>query len=532
MKGVVTVRRNGEVLYKEDNLIVDGAAETLVDILTAPPHTSGDLSSVFNYVVRGVTMGTTQAAYAANMHAYKLHNLVRGSEVVDYWRTTGTGQMFDMEGYFNIAAGAPDDAIKTPLISSYLEEGLQGDPISFEVDLRYDYQLPIASATDGSSYTTVSGNVWGNEVAINLRWDASGVPTLVDEQHGYIKKLANDWYRICLVPGTLTSNTTELEFGIVITGDANHNSLITAGGAYGRLDMRRPAMHVGSVPVNYYMSSTTDEFTFASEEDTFPLIASSVVNADRHGMFFLSGPGTVTSDLSAYNVIASYPTNPTPYDTKGQEITRTPYETATSLSLPQGHNLGLSIYEGSIPSTPIHNYVEGWTAGTDLSSQVVHADMRWISGYPPSDITYNMVSSLDSYDDPMTTLTHSNTAVLADTESVDQEGYIKVAYPRFFTGSTPTYAGGTTGHVKVSYDPVNFSSTGEIDYTITLNPGDRRWADLMGGVFTLGLHVPGWRMIAKKVFNFPLTFLPDEGTTPGASDERDLEITWTLRVIE
>lgn len=532
MKGVVTVSRNGEVLYREDNLIVDGAAETLVDILTTPPHAAGDLSSIYNYVVRGVTLGTTEGAYAANLHAYKQHNLIRGSEVSDYWRTTGTAQIFEYPGYFNIISGQDGDCVKTPLISTYLENGIQGDPITFEVDLRYDYQLPIDVATDGSAYTTVSGNVWGNEVAMNLRWDASGVPTLVDEQHGYIKKLANDWYRVCLVPGTLTSNTTDLEFGIVITGDANHNSLISAGGDYGRLDMRRPSMHVGSVPVNYYLSSTTDEFTFTSEGDTFPLITSSVVNADRHGMFFLSGPGSITEDLSAYNVVASYPVNPSPYDTKGQSITKTPYEDNTWMSLPQGHNLGLSIYEGSVPSTPIYNYVEGWTAGTDLSSQVVHADMRWVSGYPPSDITYKMVSSLDSYDDPMTTLTHANGTVLADNNAVDQEGYIKVAYPRSFTGLTPTYGAGTTGHVLVSYDPVNFSSTGEIDYTISLNPGDRRWADLMGGIFTLGLHVPGWRMIAKKVFNFPITFLPDEGLTPGASDERDLDITWTLRVIE
>ena len=532
MRGIITIRRDGEVVFQESNLIVDGAAENIVDLLTTPPHATAGLQDVSSYIVQAATVGTTQGAYESNLHAYKQHNLVRGTDSNAYWTQTGTAQQFEFDGYFNIAAGAANDAIITPALGTYLSTGLSGDPISFSVDLRYDWQLPIASATDGSSYTTVSGSVWGNEVAMNLRWDASGVPTLVDEQHGYIKKLADDWYRVCLVPATITSPTSDLEFGIVITGDPNHNSLISAGGAYGRLDMRRPSINVGSVPVNYYLSSTTDEFTFASEQDQFPLIASSVVNGHRHGVHFLSGPGSVTSDATAYNLSSSYPVGPTPYDTKGQENTETPYEANTYLSLPKGHNLGLSIYEGDTPPVPIAHYVQSWTSGVDLSSQVVHTDMRWISGWCPTNMTYHLVSDVSSYATPITTLTHATTTLAADTSAVDQDGYWKVAYPESFTGTTPNYAAGTSEYVRVSYHPTDFSSTGEIDFTLTLNPEDRRWADLMGGIFTLGLHVPGWQMIAKKVFNFPTTFLPDEGINAGAEDERDLEITWTLRVIE
>lgn len=532
MRGVVTIRRNDEVVFQENNLIVDGAAENIVDLLTAPPHVSGGLEDVSSYIVQAATVGTTKGAYAANLHAYKQHNLIRGSEESLWWRVTGTAQIFEEVGYFNIFAGDFDDAVKTPLLGTYLIAGLSGDPVSFSVDVKFDYQLPIASATDGNSYTTVSGNVWGNEVAVNLRWDASGVPTMVDEQHGYLKKLADDWYRVCVVPPTLTSLTEDLEFAIVITGDASHNSLITQGGDYGRLYMRRPSMNVGSVPVNYYLSSTTDEFVFASENNTFPLIASSVVNGHRHGVHFLSGPGTITADASAYNLHASYPVNPTPHDTVGQDSTETPYESNTALSLPKGHNLAISVYEGVVPEEPLAHFVEGWLSGVDLSSQVVHADMRWISGWCPRNMTYHMVSGLDQYETPVTTLTHSTTTLAADTSAVDQNGYWKVAYPESFTGSTPNYAAGTSEYVRISYDPATFSSTGEINYTLFMNPEDRRWADLMGGIFTLGLHVPEWQMIAKKVFNFPITFLPDEGVNAGAEDERDLEITWTLRTIE
>lgn len=532
MRGIITIRRDDEVVFQESNLIVDGAAENIVDLLTAPPHVAGGLQDASSYIVQGATVGTTQGAYASNLHAYKQHNLVRGTDSNAHWTQTGTAQQFEETGYFNIVAGAANDAIITPALGTYLSTGLSGDPVSFSVDLRYDWQLPIASATDGRSYTTVSGNVWGSEVAMNLRWDPSGVPTLVDEQHGYIKKLADDWYRVCLVPSSITSPTSDLEFGIVITGDPNHNSLISAGGASGRLDMRRPSINVGSVPVNYYLSSTTDEFVFASEQGQFPLIASSIVNGGRHGVHFLSGPGSVTSDTSAYNVSASYPVDPSPVDTQGQASTETPYEANTHLTLPKGHNLGLSIYEGDIPPTPMAHYVEGWTSGVDLSSQVVHTDMRWISGWCPTNMTYHLVSDVSSYDTPITTLTHATTTLAADTSAVDQEGYWSIAYPESFTGTTPNYAAGTTEYVRVSYHPTNFSSTGEIDFVMTMRPEDRRWADLMGGIFTLGLHVPEWQMIAKKVFNFPTTFLPDVGTDAGAEDERELTITWTLKVIE
>jgi len=532
MRGIITIRKGDEVVFREDNLIVDGAAENIVDLLTAPPHVSGGLEDASSYIVQAATVGTTQQAYLSNLHAYKKHNLIRGTDSNSYWRLTGTAQMFEAEGYFNIISGAEDDAVKTPLLGDYLSRSLSGDPISFSVDLRYDYQLPIASASDGRSYTTVSGSVWGNEVAVNLRWDPSGIPTMVDKQNAYIKKLADDWYRVCLVPSSVTSPTSSLSFGIVIAGDASQNTLITTGGEYGRLDMRRPSINVGSVPVNYYLSSTTDEFTFASENNTFPLISSSVVNGHRHGVHFLSGQGSITSDTSAYNLSASYPTTPTPYDTYGQQYTETPYEANTHLVLPKGHNLGISIYEGVVPDIPMAHYVEGWTSGTDLSAQPVFADMRWISGWCPTDMTYHLVSGIDQYDKPVTTLSHSTTTLAADTSAVDQNGYWKVAYPESFTGSNPNYATGTDSYVRVSYDPTNFSSTGEIDFTLSATAQDRRWADLMGGIFTLGLHVPGWRMIAKKVFNFPITFLPDEGTTAGAEDERELKVTWTLKVIE
>ena len=133
MRGIITIRRDEEVVFQESNLIVDGAAENIVDLLTAPPHVAGGLQDASSYIVQGATVGTTKGAYESNLHAYKQHNLVRGTDSNAHWTQTGTAQQFEFDGYFNIAAGAPNDAIITPALGTYLSTGLSGDPVSFSV---------------------------------------------------------------------------------------------------------------------------------------------------------------------------------------------------------------------------------------------------------------------------------------------------------------------------------------------------------------------------------------------------------------
>ncbi len=78
MKGIVEIYKNygtpqQELVHQEDNLIVDGAGETICDLLTTP---SGAVSSVpqladsSNYTVQALSFGKASDAYKTNAHFY------------------------------------------------------------------------------------------------------------------------------------------------------------------------------------------------------------------------------------------------------------------------------------------------------------------------------------------------------------------------------------------------------------------------------------------------------------------------------
>jgi len=551
MKGEVKITQGDQVIFKEDNLVVDGAGEIIADILTTPPHAPSYLLDTSSYVIQGFTFGKTSLGYKTNLHSYKKHNLLRDSETNQFWTLVGTGTYMDeYPDRFELFGNTVGAKVITPSLNSYLLSSLEGYPISFSFDVKYDTLNPIVSSDDGNFYTTVSGNVWGHSTVLNIQWDASGFATLVDKQYGYIKKIENDWYSVCLVPSSQTYTSPDLSYSITMAGDADGNSLISTGGRSGGLLMRNPSIFVGSVPINYYTASDEDGFTRSLDEEEFPLIGSSLPSPDS--VFFLKGDGTLTSDTSAFNVITGYPENPHPKDTYLQSDATTSYEDNTWLELDATHNFNFAGFEGSVPPVSISNFVKDWTAGNDLSSQVVMSDLRWASGFAPSSVgsmTYYMTSAMSAYDDPMTSLAGSANCLNIH-RAVDMLGYTRIAYPTGSTGGGTgvSHAYGADERVLVKYVPNDFSSTGEIQYEIDLAYDDRRWMDLMGGVFCIGLHAldirkgpysldvdldqPEFRLAAKKVFNFPITYLPDSGADPGAEDQQRLKITWTLKVHE
>ena len=138
-------------------------------------------------------------------NSYKKHNLLRDSETNQYWTLVGTGTYMDeYSDRFELFGNTIGAKVITPALNSYLLSSLEGYPISFSFDVKYDTLNPIVSSDDGNFYTTVSGNVWGHSTVLNIQWDASGFATLVDKQYGYIKKIENDWYSVCLVPSSQT----------------------------------------------------------------------------------------------------------------------------------------------------------------------------------------------------------------------------------------------------------------------------------------------------------------------------------------
>tara|TARA_R110002051_G_scaffold1143_8_gene5828 strand:+ start:18331 stop:20577 length:2247 start_codon:yes stop_codon:yes gene_type:complete len=90
MKGTVEVFKiveggKEELLYKEDNLVVNSAGQTIVDMLTTPSSTLGISPAVMdtsNWVVQAISFGKDASAYKGNAHAYpSRRNLFRWSTV-------------------------------------------------------------------------------------------------------------------------------------------------------------------------------------------------------------------------------------------------------------------------------------------------------------------------------------------------------------------------------------------------------------------------------------------------------------------
>jgi len=85
MRGSVEIHTIGEdgpsLLFKEDNLIVDGAGEFIADVLTTSPSLSGISSAsaildVSNYTIQAITFGAPSAAWRNNLHSTQYSQIV------------------------------------------------------------------------------------------------------------------------------------------------------------------------------------------------------------------------------------------------------------------------------------------------------------------------------------------------------------------------------------------------------------------------------------------------------------------------
>jgi hypothetical protein len=75
MKGIVEIYSGDELVYKEDNLVVDGASELLADIMTVSPslsgiedHATSSILDASNYMVQAISFGKGEKAYQQNAH--------------------------------------------------------------------------------------------------------------------------------------------------------------------------------------------------------------------------------------------------------------------------------------------------------------------------------------------------------------------------------------------------------------------------------------------------------------------------------
>ena len=75
MKGIVEIYSGDKLVYQDDNLVVDGAGQTIVDMLTVSPSLSGipsasALLDTSNYTIQAISFGKGADQYTQYAHAF------------------------------------------------------------------------------------------------------------------------------------------------------------------------------------------------------------------------------------------------------------------------------------------------------------------------------------------------------------------------------------------------------------------------------------------------------------------------------
>lgn len=584
MKGVVEIYNVGshgrELIHKSNNLVVDGAAELLVDLFTTPSsiylETNDRILDASNFGIHGFSFGKGSLGYKANAHTYKKHNLIASGEYVP--ETVGATSVqaefpnpwdlsclvFKVTSTDTSGGYAKWDASR---ISSTFMHSLSSVPKIFSYDFKVDLADFTTESSAGYSYLTTQVTHGGIDYKYSLQiyhpsnsaLSANEIPgrvksILTSETSGnyvYLKELGSGWYRkLCVVPEDNYSASSDTEIRIY---PASLSSIPDDGytkNIKGSTYISRLSLNAGSLPITYHKKNTT---LYDATEDLkeFPCLASSVLTYEN-GLYLLSAGGTLTLNPSSYDVCASLPDAPHPNDNVLQERTGTSYESHVDVSSYKGHNLNFGSYSrhafsvsSLIPSS--------WQTTSSLNNLPMQKDLRFFGSFcPSSEVNIGIIPTFDAtgFANPVVQYVCSGVDGFNSSaaQSMDRDGYARV-YHSTLGESAPTSS-------KVySVTESNFSSTGEVKFKTVLKPAERKMLNTYGGVFEIGLHyidylsmlksgsidtstsldkhpITGdplqFKLFAKKQFLYDITHQGDYGTTPGLSDERDLEIIWTL----
>lgn len=577
MKGLVRtyeiIDEAQEEILSESNLIVDGAGEHIVDILTTSFITSGDYENSYlssfsgildcsNFVVQAASFGNSYKAYGSNLLAYKKHNFAPNSSSLSGTGWTVANVSSDGSGLFKVTDSAATARVQLTSVGEYVSSSLSSIvPITASVEVKFNFDDPIEINTGTSKrHTSFQMLHWGASSTVNVEWSNAGVPSFTDSyQDGFIKDLLGGWYRISLrtktdLSGTIpfvTKAQEQLKFAIYPAG---LGAILegTDSNAGGSLYIRNPSVNLGSVPIDYYVETGDAYYGYDDDVKEYPLLASSIVAASACGIFVINSSGTVTNDATGYNEIFELPEDPNPVDTKLQTNTETPYSEQTALKANLGHNINFALWEGKdVSATEFLDYLEeDWSYGSSIPAARVHEDIRFYSSYAPSSASgfdYHLITGMDSYDSPVATFTPAaglyTVNAQPDNEDVKQpvnhEGFVRVVHASSNIGgdfSFPSDLSGEAGFLSATYE--TSPSAGVLLFDFKATPLDARWMSMTGGVQTLGLYVldfkqmmnkgytfpfdfenkdqpPIYKLFAKKVFHYPFAHVGDLGSNSG-----------------
>ena len=524
------------LVFEEDNLIMDGAGETIVDMLTTTSSIALSGTDIIpaaldasNYCIQGLAFGKGEAGYLANAHNYKQHNfLVSSNHTVSEDSTytylnnvsiekaysklifDGSSSVYRIK---NLAAsGGSVDWTVANINSNYYGD-MSSLPKVFSVAVRLDIDNPPVVASDGYSRITIRINDQNASKDYHFRfskldtdpfsrniWEFDGFEDSGTGKWSYVSYKGNGWYRLaCVLPNSeITSSQAVTEVVSIFPGGLD--TFVPGGITWptslsgGSLLISRPSYNIGSVPIEYFVGDS-GVITRASDAQNLPYFAASVMTAENFGFYMPARGGTLSESTNSYDVIASLPEMPNPNAEKLQAITTTPYEKETALVTSIGHNLNIGAFS-EVLGTSVSSYISPeWTLSNDMKALPIQKDLKLLGSFlPKEEIAVGLLGDLSyiSYLNPQPGPTlRGDLFGYNNVSSIDMNGYIRINYPTLGESSS-------IENRVVCTSESTFSSTGQVKFSTIMSQWDRTYMNLFGGVFQLGLYTINVQESRKK----------------------------------
>jgi len=578
MKGTVEVYKvygdgSRECICSESNMIVDGAAESIVHFLTMPSSVAiidnviqERVLDASNYIIQGLAFGKGSLGYKNNAHKYKKHNLIPSagdllaifpylnrynvtvslspeknpfdlsSDVFTvYSNDNSAGGHFDFSG--RTFANPANNKITFP---NYLS-GSYKAPYIFSVDLKRNWEYPsqpvVSGQGAGTGLTQIVVEHHGGVASGILRWNPiTGAATTLsirkDEQNIAIKELGSGWYKVAVVcPSGNDITNSGINVRIYPAGLSSLNSsvwqtdaLAPGVGPSGGVFLSRPSLNIGSVPINYFLGQEP-HFIESYDQQAFPLLCSSIATYDfgstdgfaPSGFYMLSGPGTLRTNVSSYDACCSLPASQNPSMTRLEPDTETDYESSTDLDLNLGHTLNFMGFIGK--DINVWKYLPDWTAMSGLTSMPLQRDLRWLGGgggeYASTNFStyYAVVSALDAeaFANPIRTTIENALTSSNRKRQIDLSGFRRAKYQELNEDGNSTAVGATPGYLSVSSSNITLHPNPKITYFASITPEDLNAYNMFGGIQTLGMYT----------FDYPKML--SNGLSPSAAFDKDVD---------
>ena len=530
MKGVVEIYKVGEdgsseLLLSEENLIMDGASESIVDFLTMPSSVAivdgvvkEKVLDTSNYIIQGFTTAKGKLGYLNNAHKYKKHNfIVSGSNFDDtvYFSNPNCRVQKD-NSYSPLDLSSEVFSLTTinpSTASSYLEfsgfsdhlDNAINTPLLFTVDLKYNFQYPpekvSSGANSGRSLTTLRIDRHGSQLSGTVQWieSPSKVVCTTLEGNVLVKDLGSGWYRVGLVSPSGVDSGGLSSVILFPTGEGTERNFTSTSPSGGML-MTRPSVTMGSIPINYYLGSET---LFDSDKDTqeYPVLTSSLPNVEDQGsssakaagvsaIVVPNDPGTLRSNASAYDPIMSLPQVQDPKYTGIEPGSVTDYANCVDADVKADHNLNFAGFVGY--DFNVYEYLnDGWTVHSDLTGHPAMADLRWFGGYGfPQKTDFSITSGLElsSYNNFVHTQSRAKAGINV-ARSCDPFGYIRARYYELGESLTSPYF--LLCKLSNPYE-------GYVEYEVKLIDYDVATLNYFGGTTILGMYSLDYREMLKN----------------------------------